>query len=118
MDTIWRLRYSLKRQKGDKMHMSYVNYGLRDMDGEFLRMLEVKKACDRARISYPKEVEAYFGAFCHKTEEVLKKGMLKVHVEFDQKVSPVYDLRTIQVQDIPEYVKTICFEGTMVGAKE
>lgn len=34
--------------------------GVRDLDGEFAKMVEVKSACENAKLPYPKELNDYF----------------------------------------------------------
>ena len=34
--------------------------GVRDLDGKFQGMMEIKLACEKAGVSYPEEVKEYF----------------------------------------------------------
>ncbi len=62
------------------MGMSTSIVGYRDLseDSEFQRMMDVKLACEKAGISYPKEVEGYF-EFPSEGEDLLRRE--KSHIE-------------------------------------
>jgi hypothetical protein len=93
------------------MSMSTYVQAFRDMEGEFKKMLSIKKFCDEQKVSYPKEVTAFFGSSVGESEECLKEEMLQVPLD---KVLRKYsdDGREgyeIDVKDIPKSVKTIRF---------
>lgn len=54
--------------------------GLRDLDGQFAKMLKVKIACDDAGIPYPKEVRAYFNDKAEYDEAPLRREMAKIDI--------------------------------------
>ncbi len=51
---------------------------LRDLDGRFDEMMKVKKMCEKAKISYPKEVESYFKGFAEESEEYLRTELAEI----------------------------------------
>lgn len=93
------------------MSMSTYITALRDMDGKFKDMLEIKRFCDRKKVSYPKEVIEYFGNNLGESEEYMIQEMLEVRIpqkEFsDDRVNG--SGIEIQVKDIPPEVKVIRF---------
>ena len=98
------------------MSMSMHVSALRDMDGEFKRMLEVKKFCDTNKVSYPKEVTDYFGDEVGPldSEESLRDDLYEI--ELDDKMKEWSDGPSgyrsgyeIDIADIPTEVKTLRF---------
>ncbi len=49
--------------------------GIRDMSGEFSKMLSAKKFCDDKKLSYPKEVQEYFGELVDEDEDTICSEM-------------------------------------------
>lgn len=93
------------------MGMSTTIVGIRDLDGKFKQMMDVKKACDRAGIDYPEEVHEYFEYRADRPEEELinqmnstdlKKAVKKLDVEY----SDVYE---VDLSKITKDVKKIQF---------
>lgn len=97
--------------------------GIRDLDGKFKDMVDLKKLCDKQKMSYPKELVAYFAAAIdeHGTddlEDLSEKSMKKIMAtvslyELMKGNSDHYDYDSgeggaiIQVKDIPSDVKAI-----------
>lgn len=52
--------------------------GLRDMDVTFEKMLSIMKLCDESEISYPKEIETYFGDLIGEYEDYIRDEMQHV----------------------------------------
>lgn len=91
------------------MSMSTHVIGLRDMDGEFSRMLAVKRVCEENNVSYPKEVQEYFHGEEYEGEEYLRFHFLRVDLsvtEWGDENSEGYEL---EVSRIPSGCKTIRF---------
>lgn len=84
------------------MGMSTHVYGIRDMDGKYKKMMEVKQFCDSRGVSYPEEVRLYFG---HKTES----EMLEMEIPSTEYLDDSSQGIEIEVKDIPKEVKTIRF---------
>lgn len=63
------------------MGMSTHISGVRDLDGQFAKMLKAKQACEAAGISYPAEVAAYFGNWINYKEETIRREMVKIDID-------------------------------------
>jgi hypothetical protein len=87
---------------------SYVQ-GLRDMDGEFKKMLEMKRLCDAKGFSYPSEVRTYFGSNIGESEKYMTEQMLKVDIPSKIVADDNDGIIEIDVKDIPKEVKKIRF---------
>jgi uncharacterized protein YeeX (DUF496 family) len=93
---------------GVSMHIT----GLRDLDGRFATMLEIKKICEKAKVSYPKEVLDYFGSeLIDYSEEYIKENMLNADIksivrEYSDDYREGFE---IAVADIPKEIKKIRF---------
>lgn len=61
------------------MSMSTYVYGIRDLDGKFATMMEIKLACDKAGIGYPQEVAEYF-KYPSESEECNRSEMERVDI--------------------------------------
>ena len=61
------------------MGMSTRVVGVRDLGGQFDKMMKAKLACDDAGIGYPKEVEDYF-EYPKESEECIRKGMQEIDI--------------------------------------
>ena len=93
------------------MSMSTHVIVFRNMDDKFEKMLEIKKFCDRMDVSYPEEVEDFFGDFIGYGDSAIKENMATVEIK-NREWSCV-DLCAqgieIDVKDIPSDAKTIRF---------
>lgn len=85
--------------------------GLRDLseDSKLQKMKKAKEACDTAGISYPKEVEEYFGDALGYTDldTGIEDEMLNVEIPKCEFRKVGIDGYEIQLKDIPKEVKTI-----------
>lgn len=94
------------------MGMHTYAIGIRDLDGEFKRMMDMKQVCDSNAFSYPKELEAYFGDLIIESDEYICEQMMTVNLpkgtikESQDDSRQFFDL---EVKDIPKGVKTIRF---------
>lgn len=94
------------------MHVS----ALRDMDGKFKQMLEIKNLCDSYNVSYPQEVIDYFGeGVCKAQDEDYLRDEL-CEIDLDNKLREWSDGPggyrggyEINVSDIPSEAKTMRF---------
>lgn len=94
------------------MGMSTYVQAFRDMDGEFKRMMEIKKFCDERDVSYPVEVAQYFGSSISESEKYITEEMLQVKLPTSAIEEFRDDMREgieINVANIPKEVKTIRF---------
>lgn len=62
------------------MGMSTHVVGLRDLDGKFKQMIEVKLACERAETSYPEEVLDYFNGNQAESVAYLEENLREVDI--------------------------------------
>lgn len=83
--------------------------GVRDLDGEFQKMLEVKLACDKAGIEYPDAVDSYFDGAAEESEEYLRHEMEELDITQAVSEEPAedYDVRLIDLSKLPTDVKQI-----------
>lgn len=66
------------------MGMSTHAVGVRDLDGQFAKMIDAKVACEDAGVGYPKEVETYFSvgdADPTMSEDDLRRFMAEVDID-------------------------------------
>ena len=96
------------------MSMSTHVVAFRDMDGEFARMLQIKRLCDESHVSYPKEVDVYFGNEAGEDEAYLRDTKLEVPLgdalkEWSEDSASGYE---VEVSRIPSDVKTIRFSNS------
>jgi hypothetical protein len=95
------------------MGMSTHLIALRDMDGEFAKMLKAKLFCDENRLSYPAEVEAYFQGMADESESLLCNEFLEVDIRVavtewrDNGASR--EGYEVEIAKLPPEVKTIRF---------
>lgn len=84
--------------------------GVRDLDGEFLKMVKVKEACEEASIDYPEEVKKYF-KYPKERVEYLKKLMEEIDITLSvsQKVDDYCDIFEVDLSRLPKEVKLIRF---------
>jgi hypothetical protein len=90
------------------MSMSTYVYGVRDLDGMFAKMMRVKKVCDTAGISYPKEVTEYFKD-PGENEETIRREMETLEIKFERNSRNGEYIYEVQLEDLPKEVKAIRF---------
>ncbi len=93
------------------MGMSTSVVAFRDMGGEFTRMVEVKLFCEAHHVSYPKEVQDYFGSNVIESVETLRDELLTVDLggaltEWQDESAQGYE---VDVTKLPSEVKTLRF---------
>ena len=95
------------------MGMSSHVTGVRDLDGKFSKMMEVKLACESAGIGYPDEVREYF-KYPKESEEYLRREMEEVQLgdcvkEYSRNATDGFE---VDLSKVPEGVKSIRFENS------
>lgn len=95
------------------MGMSTFVAGIRDLDGQFQKMMEVKKACEAAGIGYPEEVRQYF-KYPEESERMLREEMESMDIDIavkklDVEYSDVYE---VDLSKLPKEVKKIQFRNS------
>lgn len=86
--------------------------GVRDLDGRFAEMMEVKQLCDKRDMSYPKEVQEYFKGYLGESDEYIKKGMEAIEIPkaAQREGSNDYqDFIEIELSKLPEELKVLRF---------
>lgn len=96
---------------GDNFNMGISIHlkGLRDLDGKFKDMLDLKHLCDKTGVNYPKELDDYFRGQTYENEKYLKELLETVSLkkrDFREDNSEGFE---IDLKDIPEEVKTLRF---------
>lgn len=96
------------------MGMSTQVVAFRDMDGEFAKMLEVKRFCEAHHVSYPAEVDAFFKGKADYSEDVLREEFLEIPLgdalsKWEDDDADGYE---VDVSKIPVGVKTIRFSNS------
>ena len=61
--------------------MSTYVVAVRDLDGQFKKMMEIKKYCDGMKVSYPKEVQDYFGTLINESDRSITEEMSTIRLE-------------------------------------
>lgn len=87
--------------------------GMRDLGGQFARMIAAKEACEEAGVSYPKELVEYFET-PGETPMYLQQKMQEVNI--DVAVSEDSDDGTnswvVDLSKLPKEVKSIKFSNS------
>ena len=96
------------------MGMSTRVKGIRDLDGKFANMIQVKEACDAAGIDYPQAVKEYFDGYESEDVDYLTTEMEEVDIrdnvqEYTPESSNVW---VVSLENLPEGVKAIKFENS------
>jgi len=97
------------------MSMSMHVIGIPDTDSEFVKMLEAKAFCEERGLSYPQEVEDYFGPLVNESEEVIRREKRNVDLSTHglniarKWNADMEDGFEIDVVDIPKDIKAIRF---------
>ncbi|MCP4393647.1 MAG: hypothetical protein GY804_05195 [Alphaproteobacteria bacterium] len=89
------------------MSTSLTFTALRDMDGEFKKMMNIKLFCEENEVSYPEEVSDYFGGLVDQPADCIEDEMMAIklpHKEITNDYKYGYE---INIEDIPDSVKTI-----------
>ena len=83
--------------------------GVRDLDGKFQQMLEVKRACERAAVGYPAAVVEYFDGAAEEDESYLRHEMEEIEIKQAVVVEDVQDSDSclIDLSKLPPEVKKI-----------
>ena len=96
--------------------MSTSMIAVRNMDGEFKKMMNLKKICDENEVSYPEEVQDYFGDCASWDEKSIEKEMLELEliegVEFNFLKEDMVEGFTVNVEKLRPEVKHIKFKNS------
>lgn len=84
--------------------------GVRDLDGQFTKMIQVKKACEAAGIGYPQEVCEYF-KYPQESEQCLRLEMEEMEIDFDSTSENGVVCYEVDLKDLPKEVKSIRFKN-------
>lgn len=93
--------------------MSTTIVGIRDLDGQFQKMMEVKKACEAAGIGYPEEVRQYF-KYPEESERMLREEMESMDIDIAVKKSSndYSNIWEVDLSKLPKEVKKIQFRNS------
>lgn len=97
------------------MGMSTHVTGVRDLDGQFSKMIAVKLACESAGIDYPDDVENYFNGEPENSEADLRLNMAEVDIKTAVTKDNGREMENSFVVDLsklPEEVKAIRFTNS------
>lgn len=89
--------------------------GVRDLDEEFAKMLEIKHLCEKNGVSYPKEVEEYFDTdetTVEDDEDSLREAIEEVDISrayAKMSRSEMQDCWEVDLSLLPPDVKSIRF---------
>ncbi len=96
------------------MGMSSGVVGLRDLDGQFAKMLKAKIACEEADIPYPTEVTTYFKNEPECDEDELRRKMAEIDI--DEAVTTggrdSTDAWTVTLAKLPKECIAVVFENS------
>lgn len=93
------------------MGMSTHITAFRDQNGKLKEMLEIKDFCDSKGVSYPAEVNEYFGSEANERSKYLRESMSELSVKdwvkpWNDDMQEGYE---VNVKDIPAEVSIIRF---------
>jgi len=96
------------------MSMSSRIIGVRNLEGRFAKMMQVKLACEAAAVEYPDEVRDYFFEHPSESEEYLRSEMEEVDISgavtrYSKAEVECYDVNLWKLSDA---VKAIRFENS------
>lgn len=89
--------------------------GVRDLDAEFAKMLEIKHLCEKNGVSYPKEVEEYFDTddtTVEDDEDDLRSAMEEIDIDrayAKMDYNEMQDCWEVDLSLLPPDVKSIRF---------
>lgn len=93
------------------MGMSTYVKAFREFDKKWDKMMALKLLCEENKVSYPKEVEDFFGDEVEESEKYLREELNDVDTEkwVKEYSAEMQEGFEIDVKDIPKEVKTIRF---------
>jgi len=96
------------------MGMSSGVVGLRDLDGQFAKMLKAKIACEEADIPYPKEVTEYFKNEPECDEDELRRKLAEIDIDEAVTEGSVNstDSWTVTLAKLPKECIAVVFENS------
>lgn len=97
------------------MGMSSHVFGVRDLDGEFAKMMKVKLACDAAGVDFPQKIYDYFRPdHPGEGEDMLRREMESIDIEVavSEYTRDGTDGFEVNLAKLPDGVKAIRFENS------
>lgn len=95
------------------MSMSHYVKGVRDLDAKFTDMIQLKLACEKAKIPYPPELKEYFDGEVGESEDYLRTAMEEMDLpdeavkQLDLEYNDGYE---VDISKLPKECKAIRFE--------
>jgi len=95
------------------MSMSTRVTGVRDLDKRFRQMIDVKLACETAKVNYPQDVEDYFST-PGESEGYLREEMETIDIKdaVKEEVWDGSDSWLVSLDKLPDDVKAIRFTNS------
>lgn len=92
------------------MGMSSHIVGVRDLDGQFQKMIKVKLACEEADIAYPQEVVDYFN-YPEEPVHYLRRAMEEVNIDeaVSQTCKDAQDIFEVDLSKLSPEIKAVRF---------
>lgn len=92
------------------MGMSSRIVGVRDLDGQFQKMINVKLACQEAGIPYPQQVRDYF-KYPEESEDCLRREMeeVKIAEAVSQTCKDAQDIFEVDLTKLSPEIKAVRF---------
>jgi len=94
------------------MGMSTHIVGVRNLDGQFQKMLAVKLACESAAVAYPPEVVGYF-QYPQESEKNLRESMeeIDIKVAIEKRSEDSRSIWEVDLAKLSPEVKSIRFSN-------
>ena len=96
------------------MGMSTSVMGVRDLDGNFSKMMKVKLTCEEANVDYPQEVKLYFGQYVAESESLLRREMEEMEIQpaIEKLNEEMTDGLQVNLDRLPKDTKAIRFRNS------
>lgn len=91
------------------MGMSVFVKGVRDLSVKFDMMMNIKKVCDKAEVSYPAELHDYFGYNIDESEDYIRSEKEEMDIECIETHLDSSNVFEVDLSKIPEDVTKIRF---------
>ncbi len=95
------------------MGMSSSVIGVRDLDGQFKKMMAAKLACEAAEVGYPQEIQDYFNDPDEDEDELRREmGEVNINEAVSEYGGDGTDTWEVDLSKLPDGVKAIRFENS------
>ena len=91
------------------MGMSTYVKGVRDLSVKFEMMMNIKKVCDKAEVSYPAELHEYFGDMIHEHPDMIRSEMEEMDIKYIETHPDTSDVFEVDLSKLPEDVSKVRF---------